>query len=286
MSDLKEPATYEEQINILQKRGIIISDKKKCRDKLADINFYRLKAYSLPFRNADGSYMSGTMFARVCNLYEFDRKLRRLVFSAIEEVEIFLRARISYFHVHKYGAEGYLNPKHFSTKHEVKKFEDSLRRAKKNNRKALFVKHHVEKYDNHFPLWVIIELFSFGMLSYFYADLKTQDQKELAMKLYDTIPKNIRSWFHCVTNLRNICAHGGRLYYVVFPATPAGLPVEESSKNRLLGALLALKGLYPYVEKWNGVFLKELLKLLEEYKDDISLSHMGFPDEWLELMKK
>ena len=38
-------------------------------------------------------------------------------------------------------------------------------------------------YDGQFPIWVIIEFFSMGMLSYFYKDMVTEDKK--AMTTYD-----------------------------------------------------------------------------------------------------
>ncbi|WP_243175966.1 Abi family protein [Dorea hominis] len=33
------------------------------------------------------------------------------------------------------------------------------------------VQHHKEKYGGNFPIWVIVEFFSMGMLSYFYFPL-------------------------------------------------------------------------------------------------------------------
>lgn len=41
----------------------------------------------------------------------------------------------------------------------------------------MFVKFHIDNYDNQFPLWVISELFTFGTLSYFCNDLTTADKK-------------------------------------------------------------------------------------------------------------
>jgi hypothetical protein len=35
----------------------------------------------------------------------------------------------------------------------------------------------LDNYGGQFPVWVITELFTFGMLSYFYGDLPTPDQK-------------------------------------------------------------------------------------------------------------
>ena len=95
------------------------------------------------------------------NIYYFDRELRRILLSCIEEIEIFLRTRISYFHGHEYGADGYLNPENFSLKHNSQKFQELIKKEINNNRDSLFVKHHIEKYNGVFPVWVITELFTF-----------------------------------------------------------------------------------------------------------------------------
>lgn len=129
--------------------------------------------------------MEGTSFHQVYRIYEFDRKLRAILFSAVEEVEIYLRSRFAYFHAHKYGATGYLDALNFSEKHNHEKFKTNIDREIDSNRQVLFVKHHLENYGGTFPIWVISELFTFGMLSYFYNDLKTQDQKQLANELYN-----------------------------------------------------------------------------------------------------
>ena len=67
----------------------------------------------------------------------------------------------------------------------------------------LFVKHHIEQYNGIFPIWVISELFTFGVLSRFYADMPLEDQKYLAKSEYCTTPGNIRSWLRCCSDLRN-----------------------------------------------------------------------------------
>ena len=76
------------------------------------------------------------------------------------------------------------------------------------------------KYDGKFPLWVIVEFFSIGMLSHFYTDLQTEDKKAIARILYGTSYKNLESWLRCLTDLRNKCAHYSRIYYWIFPALP------------------------------------------------------------------
>ena len=153
--EIKKPTTYDEQIATLQKRGCFIADNDFCKEKLMAINYYRLTAYFLPFKTSDGNYRNGTSFLRVYRIYEFDKKLRAILFSAVEEVEIYLRSRFAYFHAHQYGAVGYMNPENFSAKHDDQKFKENIRREIDSNKQVLFVKHHLEDYDGIFPIWVI-----------------------------------------------------------------------------------------------------------------------------------
>ena len=285
MAELKKPTTYQEQLNLLQERNIVIDDPTRCISVLESVNYYRFAAYFLPFKQEDNTYCSGTQFQRVYKIYEFDRKLRGILFVALEEVEIYLRAKFAYFHAHKYGAEGYKDVANYSAHHQVEKFEENLEREISSNSRSAFVVHHNQHYGGHFPIWVIVELFTFGMLSRFYSDMKTPDQKQLARELYSTIPKNIISWLRCCTDLRNICAHYGRLYYRTLPATPANVDATPEQAQKLWGAVLALKALYPDANKWNSEIMPQLCALFDEYHDNISLNHIGFPGNWEQKLK-
>ena len=78
----------------------------------------------------------------------------------------------------------------FNSKHNADKFKQNIDREIENNKKVLFVRHPIDNYDDQFPLWVISELFTFGMLSYFYYDLTTADKKAFAgadYKKYDPL---------------------------------------------------------------------------------------------------
>lgn len=282
MSEIKQHTTYDKQIEILKSRGCIISNNELCELVLQSVGYYRLTAYFLPFKQDDGTYFPGTCFEKIYNIYEFDRKLRGLIFSAIEVVETNLRATLSYFHSMKYGPLGYLDPTSFSKKHNAIKFKENIDREIENNKKVSFVKHHLENYDGKFPLWVVSELFTFGTLSYFYNDLKTADKKLFAGVFH----RDMISWLRCCTDLRNICAHYGRLYYRVFTAVPSGFELQENAERRLWGALLAVKALYPSKENWNQEFLPSLEALFEKYSDDINLKHIAFPIDWVANLKK
>ena len=112
-------------------------------------------AYLLTFRGKDNRYLPGTSYSEVYRLYEFDRKLRHNIYSALEELEIYLRAQLSYYHSHKYGADGYMKADNFNSRHNHAGFIERINGLVKKNDKLPLVMHHVNNYDGQFPLWVI-----------------------------------------------------------------------------------------------------------------------------------
>lgn len=97
MNEVKPHLSYEGQINKLREKGCIIDDDSFYRNVLVNIGYYRLSAYFLPFKSLDGTYMDNLSFKRVYRVYEFDRKLRNLLFSAIEVIEVSLRTRLAHY---------------------------------------------------------------------------------------------------------------------------------------------------------------------------------------------
>lgn len=174
----------------------------------------------------------------------------------------------------------------YSTKLDAESFFRHINSSIEDHKKTMVVKHHKEKYGGQFPIWVAIEFFSIGMMSYYYAGMKVEDQKALAKDLYMANPALLKSWMRCLTDLRNQCAHYSRLYAWIFSAIPK-MPRDCSfvSDRRLFSQIMMVKFLYPNKQKWNSKSLNELKALIEEYKEDISLRYIGFPENWEELLK-
>jgi len=284
---LKSYTSYQQQLQILEKHGCVIGNKADCIKRLAEIGYYRLSAYFAPFRNPDKSFKAGTSFEAILRVYEFDKKLRLILFSAIEDIEIFLRSSLSQMHADRHGALGYIDTHNFSNAHDHARFMGHVNAAISNNCHVTFVKHHLTKYNGQFPIWVVIHLFTFGMLSYFYSDLPTQEQKYIASNCFKLNYKDLRSWLRCCTDLRNICAHYDRLYYRIFTTIPAGfnnLPLNV--RTRLWGTMLVLRELYPDADKWNMETVPELKRLFKKYKQNVNLYHLAFPKDWAKLIRK
>ncbi|OPX90272.1 MAG: Abi-like protein [Pelotomaculum sp. PtaB.Bin104] len=286
--ELKPPTTFEEQIEILKSRGLVVENEACAYGILHKVNYYRLSAYLLPFQvYGSDSFRDGTRFNQIYRIYEFDQKLRNLILYAIEPIEVLLRTQLAYYHSHKYGSEGYINPVNFESIRRHERFIEEFNGAVEKNKKALFVKHHIDKYGRRFPIWVAVELFSFGMLSKFYANMKINDQKDIAKKIFKTGPKQLRSWLICVTDLRNRCAHYMRIYFhklVNYPRLPNG-PYALCSQ-RIFDIIYVMKYLFLNHDKWKNSVVRELEALINEYSMDIQLRYIGFPENWLELLEE
>ena len=284
---VKQPTSFEEQLKKIEKRGCIIGDKTWAKEVLKQINYYRLTAYFLPYKDVDETYVKGTTFNNMYRTYEFDRKLRQLLFSVIEEIEIMLRAQISYYYAHKYGSLGYTDKNNFNKKHNHKRFLEQIEKDIQSNKNQPMVKHHKEHYDGNFPIWVVVELFTIGQLSFFYSDMIRADKKAIAKNLYGTTDKNVESWIKCLTDLRNFCAHYSRLYnanLVSIPATPDGF--SYYLKRKVFDYIVVLKFLYFDKIKWSNEVVLQIETLIEEYSDSIELERIGFPENWKSVLKE
>lgn len=277
----KIPSTPNEQIKKLRQRGCIIENEQLARDTLKHINYYRLSNYFEPFSISKHQYEEGTTFEKILRIYEMDRKLRSILLAALEEVEITLRAAVSNYHALKYGAMGYLNPSSFDRSHNHQTFLARLDHMIEANSDRQFVKHYNRQHDGKFPLWVVMELFSFGSLAFFYKEMHNVDKKVLANDFYGCSPSEMDNWIFCLNELRNFCAHYNRIYgntFPVMPRTPRGF--EPELKNDPFGYIIVLKQLYLDKANWNERVVKPLSRLLRKNSDAARLSDLGFPDGW------
>lgn len=281
----KTPASITAQIEKLRQRGCIIDDEEYARFTLQNVNYYRLAFYFSIFLVDKNHYREGTNFRQVLRVYDFDRHLRNLILEVLEEIEIAMRAHVSNYHAVKYGATGYLNADTFDRHHRHENFLSKLDHIVESNSDSNIVKHHVQKYDGFFPLWVLTEMFSFGMLNVFYSDMKPADKDEIAKTNYGVSSGTLESWLKCMSDLRNHCAHYNRLYGSSFeniPKQPATL--DYPLKADLFSHLVIIRQLYFRKGHWFESFMKQLGALIYEHITDIDLALLGFPSNWAEIL--
>lgn len=230
--DLKNWRSFDEQLDILEKRGLIVTDRKAALVYLERLGYYRLSGYWYPFRQYNPSayikedlFVTGTTFEQVVKLYIFDKKLRLIVLDAIEQIEMAIRVDIAYC-LGEIGALSYLEKSSFhggfskkiidkgmnigKTGHQVwlNKFNSSVKR----NSKSDFVKHYNDEYKGKLPIWVAIELWDFGMMSTLYSGMKIVNKDAIAKKYKVKDGQIFSQWLRSLNHIRNISAHHSRLW--------------------------------------------------------------------------
>lgn len=279
--NIKEPKTYEQQVEILKERNLIVSDEEEAVAFLKRVNYYRFSAYGLTLRQADNkdSFRDGITFYHIKMLYDFDQKLRVHLMNYLELIEIEFRSKIAYQHAHQFEALGYRSSVNFNSEGLHISFLEELDKQIDRSGKELFVMHHRNKYGGEFPFWVAIEVISFGELSKLFRNLK-EETKNRVVKDFNVPSYYVESWLHSLTYVRNVCAHYGRLYGKKLTIKPT-LFKNKRSLIRNSGVYAAIYVLSKLLHRENrSNFIISLQALLEEYAEYIDLEELGFPEEW------
>ena len=288
-SKLKPPKTYKEQVELYKSRNLHIENSEYAEKTLQRINYYRLSAYGLTLKDPinKNQYISSSSFNRMLSLYEFDRRLRLLLLGVLETIEIAFRTHISYEIAHKFGPLGYKDKENFINEKFHQESLDELEILIKKSRKGeLFIEHHFKKYEGIIPIWAVIEVTSFGFISKLYRNLSEDVKKHIAKVYYNVPYYYLESWLQSLSNVRNVCAHYGRLYNKKLTFRPR-LFKEESKHfdNQLtFAAIYIIQRLLTKTE--GNRFMTDLEALVLEYEDDIEFTQIGFPSNWMELLSK
>ena len=130
--------TFQEQIELLKSRGIIVKNVEKSSKKIENISYYKLKEYATPFIYAyiDGSpKYKGLEFDELLERYYQDKNLRIHLFHVIEKIEVSLKTRIAY-NLGNMNAYGYLE-----TDKWINKTDRNAYRKYKKDFEYIFEKH-------------------------------------------------------------------------------------------------------------------------------------------------
>jgi len=226
-----------EQIKKLKSKGIIFNNEKKAISSLSNINYFRLKFYIISRRH-------NRFEQDILRFYFFDKELRNLILEAIEFIEISLRTQICFHLTKEYGSHPHLNSNFFNNetskninnkKKSQKKpqYSENIKELKKEyaRSKDNFVRHFKKKYEEELPpLWVIIELISFGQLYRWFNSIKVKRIKKNISRAYNFSNDEIfASYFYDLTIIRNTSAHHSRLWNRKFTFT-AKVNIREPIK--------------------------------------------------------
>lgn len=219
MKNSKIFKTLEEQIEILKGKGLIIHDEKKTKEILFRENYFFISGYRHLFMKSfkDSSFIPGTTFEELYAAFQFDRNLRNTMFKHLLIIENNIKSIISYTLSKKYGfkEKDYLNPKNFTQdKLRARQVYDVINKMKRqirvNGRQHSATLHYLSNYG-YIPMWILVKVLSFGIISELYNILKIEDQITIA-EIYDLDPETLSTYLTLLANFRNLCAHEDILY--------------------------------------------------------------------------
>lgn len=206
--------TLDEQVEILRNKGLVIDNEDYAKEILLRENYFFLNGYRHLFmKSSDNSmYIPGTKIEELYSLFLFDRRLRSIFFKNILIVENNVKSIISYQLSKKYGykEKDYLNPNNFVNNGAKRKQVSDLiskmkRQIKTNATQHAATQHYVNNYG-YIPLWVLVKVLSFGIVSELFSVLKKEDQYEI-VDLYDLDIDVFSNYLVILSNYRNLCAH-------------------------------------------------------------------------------
>ena len=305
----KQFKNLDEQIDILKYRGMIIKDEDYAKTILLRENYFFLKGYRHLFmKNREGNeYIEGTTFEELYSLFLFDRSIRNVFFKYLLVIENNLKSVTSYQLSKKYGfrERDYLKPKNF-TQHPDKQrqLNDLLKKMKRqirvNGSQHTATLHYVSNYG-YIPLWILVKVLSFGIVSELYSVLKTEDQRDIA-RIYGVEVDDFMTYLPILANYRNLCAHedilfenktqkeiDDTIYHQVL-----GIPKNDGEftcgKRDLFALIIIMKQLLQSEDFKNmTIELENIIQTLNYNLNSISIDkvfkRMGFPKNWQELAK-
>ena len=295
----KQPLSFQEQLNQLKKRGLIIESDDKALHLLKHLSYYRLSGYwytLLQEPKKNHIFKPSSTFNQAFNLYCFDRELRLLILNQIEKIEIAVRSIVSYECSKEWGTFWLSEKNNF--KNEFRYIKNSERISEEVKRsKEFFLEEYNKKYKEVLPpSWITLEVCSFGSLSTTYSILKSGKTKRNIASNFGLNEKVFESWLHAIIYIRNVCAHHSRLWnkhLAIKPILPnktnhdwitSFILIDSRTnnkfniKNRTYFALCMIKYLLETINP-NNSFSQKLEELFNKYPL-VDRKALGYTDNW------
>ena len=288
----KQPLDYSDILEMLKERSLVINDDDKAIDCLKVISYFRLANYFRPMEadKVNHIFKPNSLFENAVDLYEFDRELRSLIFSAIQVVEIALRSKMIHHISLTYGSFWFTDETLF---HNVDIFNSCLQHIRQEVERSRedFIVDHYDRYNEPDlpPVWKTLEVTTFGTLSKLFSNFKDNAIKKKIAREFN-LPQHIilESWVKCAVVMRNYLAHHSRVWNRSFPIIPQtntrlrGRWITQRVENdsKLYLHLCYLKYMLDSIKPGNH-FVTDLKNLLQKHSN-VDISAMGFPVRWQE----
>ena len=184
--------TYDEQIALLNSRGIEIStsiERSDAKKALQHYGYYNLiNGYKMPFlvndleESADDKYKKGTKINEIKALYNFDARIRRIFFKYILLIETNIKNLIAYTFSQAHPQENYLVYTNFNrnlrdSNKLITNLISDIQRQISSRVSDPCISHYLKEHG-YIPLWVLNSILTLGTISNFYkVIIKKKDRR-------------------------------------------------------------------------------------------------------------
>ena len=300
--------TLDEQIKILQDKGMVIDDINYTKDVLLRENYFFIMGYRHLFFKSehDRRFITNTNFSEIYALFNFDRQIRNILFKNMLIVENNAKSIFSYQLSKQYGykEKDYLNPNNFNKESGRKRQVNDLlkkmqRQIRINGGQHSATMHYISNYG-YIPLWIVVKVLSFGIVSELFTILKPTDQEEIA-SIYNISSSDIGMYLPIVANYRNLCAHEDICYinrtqkaiddtkYHRLLYIPKISEEYIYGKNDLFALIIILKQMLTKDEFMHmmdeiNLKLQDLTWQIKSVKINKIYDTLGFPENYMDLI--
>ena len=311
----KPHLNYEQQLKLLQSRGLIVTDRNQAINALRTIGYYRLSAYTYPFREMaqpgeenrrKDHFLPGSQMIWAIELCEFDNRLRTLFLAGLQELEINIRTRVAY-RLGKRGPFVHLDTKGLNqsrcsapnrkgggSRYHVwrTRYDELQADASRED----YVAHFNTKYNGQVPIWAATEFMDFGCLTILLTLADDADRRVLAQEFGVISGIILDKWLRLLNIARNTCAHNGRIWNRRWTFAPSRPPAISATTD--IGHLRTISNLdRTYTSLAICGYLLRQSNPQTNWLDNVSAlmcslpaisgmgieTEMGFPTEWQNL---
>lgn len=228
---MKDFKTIDEQMQILEDRGLIFLNEETAKLNLIRYGYYEIvNGYKDPLllETDNECFKSGSTFEHLFELYKFDKKLNDYVLRSTLDFELNLKTVFSYVLSENYGVidNAYLDKNLYNLGEKNSRGQYPLNYLFTKFNKI--INYNLEPFKHyrtdhgHTPPWILFKGCDFGNIKYFYnlqkGPIKSQiislmtDFPIEMVENFDKFKKFFSDTLDLCYTFRNRAAHSGRLY--------------------------------------------------------------------------
>lgn len=304
------------------------------------INGYKKLFLDSASTSTTEKYKTGTTFNEIYALYNFDREVRHIYLKYLLKVENSFKSILSHEFSDKYGHDNYLKLENFhigpspdnkvlqriakinnldmkTDKAEVQRLssEENIEAvirltgdiqqeiARQMSKHHQAVTHYMSEYG-YIPLWVLVNVLTFGRITMFYKLMKPIDKQTVAKK-FNVASDELHKYMELCGMARNKCAHDERFFDIRFRRrlrtnnitkfNVLNLPQDKSGSYPhgtndayalaiIFAILLSKTDIKEFVSTMKSA-LKKLAKELHTISINDVMNVMGYYGSWANLVK-